>query len=137
MYRFITLQSEVRTSCFIGRMNLLKPYRKKSNLTQDDIAFILKKQKASISRYEKGQRIAPLSLIILYKVIFNVSLERLFRDRYRSLILQLLERSKELITILKNDSHAFRAQDRIAFLQDIVDRIGCLEDVNNDKNRRK
>lgn len=118
-------------------MNLLKPYRKKSNLTQDDIAFILKKQKASISRYEKGQRIAPLSLIILYKVIFNVSLEKLFRDRYRSLILQLLERSKELITILKNDSHAFRAQDRIAFLQDIVDRIGCLEDINNDKNRRK
>jgi len=118
-------------------MNLLKTYRKKSRLTQDDIAYILNKQKVSISRYEKGKRIAPLSILMLYKIIFNVTLKDLFRVRHRNLKFQIHKRSQALIEKLQKEVQSPRVQERIESLQNIVESIGCLKDISqHDENRR-
>lgn len=110
-------------------MNFLKVIRKKTNLTQDDIAYILKSKKESISRYEKGRRLPPLSVILLYHILFDVSLYSLFKLHYRKMHSQVLERSKSLIEFLQEDVSSPKVQERIAQLQNIVDNIGCLEEV--------
>jgi len=117
-------------------MNYLKIFRKKSKLTQDDIAYIFEIQKSSISRYEKGKRLPPLPIILFYHLLFNVSLSTLFKYMYFDYKQRVLKRTKDLIELLNEDSTSPRAQERISYLQNVVNRIGCLQEINDEKKRK-
>ncbi len=117
-------------------MNYLKIFRKKSKLTQDDIAYIFEIQKTSISRYEKGKRLPSLPIILLYHLFFNVSLSTLFKYMYFDYKQKVLKRTQELIELLNEDANSPRVQERISYLQNVVNRIGCLQE-NYDEKKRK
>lgn len=117
-------------------MNYLKIFRKKSKLTQDDVAYIFGIQKVSISRYEKGKRLPSLPIILLYHLIFNVPLYSLFKRMYVDYQEKVLKRTRELIELLDEDTTSPRVQERISYLQSVVNRIGCLQE-HYDEDKRK
>jgi len=59
--------------------NYLRSYRKKSGLSQRELAFLLGSHDGGqVSRYEKGHRLPPLRTALAYTTIFGVSLGALF-----------------------------------------------------------
>jgi transcriptional regulator with XRE-family HTH domain len=59
--------------------NYLRTYRRKSGLTQREVAFLLGcKNGAQISRYEKRRRLPPLRTALACESVFGVPLSRLF-----------------------------------------------------------
>jgi transcriptional regulator with XRE-family HTH domain len=59
--------------------NHLRSHRKRSSLSQSEVAFLLgSKDGGQISRYEKGHRVPTLRTAIAFTMIFGVSLSILF-----------------------------------------------------------
>jgi transcriptional regulator with XRE-family HTH domain len=65
--------------------NYLRAYRKRSGLTQRDVAFLLGCQSGTqVSRYEKRHRVPPLETALACEAVFGVPMSELFagiRDR--------------------------------------------------------
>jgi len=66
----------------------LKPHRKRSGFTQEELGFLLgHKKHSAISRYEAGERSPDLKTAFAYQVLFGRALEELFpglQDEVRS-----------------------------------------------------
>src|SRR5256885_1885575 len=59
--------------------NYLRAYRKKSGLTQREVALLLGNHSgAQVSRYERRKRLPPLRTALAWEAIFNVPLSELF-----------------------------------------------------------
>ena len=59
--------------------NYLQAYRKKSGLTQREVAFLLGCQDgAQVSRYEKRRRVPPLRMALACEAVFGVPVSQLF-----------------------------------------------------------
>src|SRR5437660_10555182 len=59
--------------------NYLRTYRRKSGLTQQEVAFLLgRKNGAQLSRYEKRQHLPPLRTALACEAIFHVPVAELF-----------------------------------------------------------
>ena len=59
--------------------NYLRTYRKKSGLTQREVAFLLGCQNgAQVSRYERRRRLPPLGTAFAWEAIFGVPAAELF-----------------------------------------------------------
>lgn len=59
--------------------NYLRTYRKKSSLTQQEIAYLLgRKNGAQFSRYETRRRLPSLRIALAYEAIFKVPVAELF-----------------------------------------------------------
>lgn len=59
--------------------NYLRTYRKKSGLTQREVAFLLGCQNgAQVSRYEKRRRLPPLQTALACEAVFGVPVAELF-----------------------------------------------------------
>jgi transcriptional regulator with XRE-family HTH domain len=59
--------------------NYLRMYRKRSGLTQRDVAFLLGCQNgAQVSRYEKRKRVPPLQTALACEAVFGVPVAELF-----------------------------------------------------------
>lgn len=57
----------------------LKPHRKRSSFTQEELAFLLGiKQHSVISRYETGERHPTLRTALAYRVLFGCEVDKLF-----------------------------------------------------------
>lgn len=83
--------------------NYLKAYRKKSCLTQDEMAGLLGCESGSkISRYENSTRLPSLKTLMAYSVIFKASLSELFAGMYQTIKNQIEERILTLIEELKH-----------------------------------
>lgn len=64
--------------------NYLKTYRRRSGLSQDEIAFLLGSSSGSkISRYERRARRPPLETALACEAIFHVPTRDLFAGLYR------------------------------------------------------
>src|SRR5437870_9602844 len=59
--------------------NYLRTYRKRSGLTQRDVAFLVGcRNGAQVSRYEKRRRLPPLRTALAFEAAFGVPVSELF-----------------------------------------------------------
>ena len=106
------------------QQNYLRIYRKRSPLTQSDIAFLLNlSDYSNISRYEKGQRKPSAELLLVYHLLFNTSIESLFEPKTEAVMLGLVDRMQHLVDELKASVHVPRNASRIRFLEQALTRL--------------
>lgn len=105
----------------INLPNYLRVYRRKTPLTQSDIAFLLNLQDYSnISRYENGKRVPSIDLLIMYHFLFRVPIEKFFEEKSLSLTSNLKERIKDLIAKLESDPGIPNNLERVKYLQNVL-----------------
>ncbi len=77
--------------------NYLRTYRKRSGLTQREVAFLLgSKNGAQLSRYEKQRRLPPLRTALAFEAIFKIPLAELFAGLRESVGRETSERIEKL-----------------------------------------
>ena len=63
--------------------NYLRTFRKRSGLSQDDVAFLLGVQSgAEVSRHETFKRVPTLKTALSYEAIFGVPVRELFAGEF-------------------------------------------------------
>jgi len=101
--------------------NYLKLYRKKSPLTQSDIAFLLDlPDYSNISRYENSQRVPNIDLLITYHYLFKTPIESFFKLQSNEILISLRQRIELLIKELRASSTAMHNGSRIQFLEAVL-----------------
>lgn len=104
--------------------NYLRVYRKRSSLTQADIAFLMKlPDYSNISRYEKGQREPSIEFLLVYHLLFNTSVESFFEPQ-SGIMLPGLQKQIELL--LNNLRSQNTTDPRIKFLEEALIRINQM-----------
>ncbi len=77
--------------------NYLRTYRKRSGLTQQEVAFLLGCETgAQVSRYEKRHRLPPLETALACEAIFGIPIAELFAGMRRSVGRDIEKRRLEL-----------------------------------------
>ena len=77
--------------------NYLRTYRKRSYLSQDEIAILLGcKDGAKVSRYENFSREPNLKTIFAYEVIFGAPVRTLFSGTYQKVERDILRKAQLL-----------------------------------------
>lgn len=77
--------------------NYLRTYRRKSGLTQREVAFLLGgKNGAQLSRYEKQRRLPPLRTALAFEAIYKGPLAELFAGLRESVGHEISERMGKL-----------------------------------------
>lgn len=77
--------------------NYLRTYRKKSGLTQRELAFLLGCQNgAQVSRYEKRRRLPPLRTALAYEAALGVPVSQLFAGIYEEVSKEIEKRLAKL-----------------------------------------
>lgn len=105
----------------VRQPNYLRLYRKKSPLTQSDIAFLLQRPDYSnISRCEKGQRAPNIDLLITYHYLFKVPIESFFELQSQEKLISLKQRIELLIGELKESPIQMNYKLRIKYLEDTL-----------------
>ena len=83
--------------------NYLRAYRKKSGLTQQELAFLLGcKSRSRISRYEKRRRLPPLRTAIACEVALGIPVSSLFAGMRDEAERDIRKREKELRSRLQH-----------------------------------
>ena len=78
--------------------NYLKTYRRKSGLTQREVAFLLGSMNgAQLSRYEKRHTLPPLRTALAYQAIFKIPVAELFAGVRNSVDRDVVTRVDELV----------------------------------------
>ena len=117
-----------------SHINHLNITRKKSGLTQSDMATLLGiKEHSSICRHEKGKRTPPIDMILSYHIIFDRSVEDLFYG-YRKI---LIEKIKNRIPLLIEELQQLqqrqptpRIMQRLELLSNINHRLSALSTLS-------
>jgi transcriptional regulator with XRE-family HTH domain len=103
--------------------NLLRQHRKRSPLTQNDIAFMQLSDYANVCRWEKGLRQPSIEAIIIYHLLFGFPIETLFQEQKHELGKNTAERIKSLIAELKLEKSTPKVNGRITFLESALKRL--------------
>lgn len=97
--------------------NLLRLVRKRSYLTQVDIASILSiSDYANVSRWEAGLRLPNVEALLTYHLLFDVPIESLFERYKEELLPKLAGRISDRAEYLKGLPSDEKLEKRIAFL---------------------
>ena len=97
----------------------LRGFRKRANLTQQDLAHLLGFARAvSVSKYETHHRGYSLDTALRLQVIFRVPVAELFSDRYTKVELEVTNRARELQSAI--DRADQRQSHKQAFLRDLI-----------------
>jgi len=106
------------------QQNSLRLVRKRSQLTQIDLASILKiPDFANVSRWEQGLKDPGIEVLISYHLLFNISIESMFDRQKSDLKKILIPRIQERINYLKGLEHDPKIQARIDCLVSILSRL--------------
>lgn len=90
------ITSAQQTMSHPHRINL-KPYRKRSGFTQQELGFLLGLQQHScISRYEAGESIPSLETALAYQAVFGRELQELFPELHERVFTSVGERARQL-----------------------------------------
>ena len=90
------IKSVQQTMSHPHRINL-KPYRKRSGFTQQELGFLLGlKQHSCISRYEAGESNPSLETALAYQAVFGRELQELFPELQGKVSSSVGERAKQL-----------------------------------------
>lgn len=84
--------------------NYLKTHRKRSALTQKDVAFLLGGQNgAKVSEYEKRARRPNLETALACQVVYGVPAHELFEGIYKKVEQEVLNRANLLAGTIANE----------------------------------
>ncbi len=104
--------------------NLLRTYRKKTELLIEDVSQLLNMQDSStLSRCERGNRKPNLEIIFTYHLLFEVSIEKLFENEMKFTFKKIEKNIDPLIKNLQNQESTKKVEARIAFLNSLKDLI--------------
>lgn len=104
--------------------NFLRLYRKRSSLTQADIAYLMGMPGYSnISRCENGQRAASIELLLVYHHLFEASIETFYRQHSETTAKKILPRLIQLTEGLKGEKKTPKNLSRIRFLERVITRL--------------
>jgi transcriptional regulator with XRE-family HTH domain len=107
--------------------NLLRTYRKKTELSIEDVAQLLNMPESStLSRCERGFRKPTLEVIFTYHLLFEASIEKLFENDMKYTFKKIIKNIDPLIEKLKQQDYSRKIQARIQFLKN-------LKEVTNKK----
>jgi transcriptional regulator with XRE-family HTH domain len=82
--------------------NYLRTYRRRSGLTQQDVAFLIGSESGTqISRYEKRRRLPTLRTALALQCIYGVPVAELFAGIFQSVDAEMQARTRKLATKLK------------------------------------
>lgn len=99
-------------------------FRKRSYLTQTDIAFLLGlPDRSIIAKWENGNHAPNLETIILYHLIFNIPHDTLFHESKEFFADRMSERIKQLIDVLSKGPADKHLRYRIEFLEAAFKRL--------------
>lgn len=105
--------------------NYLRVYRKKSRLTQGDLAYVLDLgDYSNVSRWEHGQRQPNIETLLTYHLLFNLPIEMLFERQKNEMVGRVAQRTLELAQSLESDPDAEKA--RAEFLKGAHARLSAL-----------
>lgn len=100
--------------------NLLRTYRKKTELSIEDVSHLLKMQDSStLSRCERGYRKPNLEIIFTYHILFEVSIEKLFENEIKYTFRKIAQNIDPLIEELKKQDLTRKVEARISFLNSL------------------
>ena len=103
--------------------NYLKMYRKRSTLTQEEMAFLLGAARDSkVSRYENGRRIPAFPAILAYSIVFNAPLHDLFAGHYEETAITIHKRAQRLLAKLGTKPASPALARKMQFLQELAHR---------------
>ncbi|MGO8735354.1 MAG: helix-turn-helix transcriptional regulator [Terriglobia bacterium] len=103
--------------------NYLRAYRKRSGLSQNDVASLIGTQTgASISRYERFSRQPTLQTALAYEVIFGIPAQELFSGLFEGAKKATLARANTLAEELRALPSARRPVHKLNLLQEILAR---------------
>jgi len=97
--------------------NYIRTYRKRSCLTQEEVAFILgSKSSASVSRHERFKQTPDLQTLLAYEMLFRTPVRNLFSSTHREVEQKLRKRIRLLITKLIRGGHGRRIAKKLETL---------------------
>ncbi len=82
--------------------NYLRAYRKRSGLSQSEVAFLLGyKTGAHVSRYERRRHMPPLRTALAFQAALDTPLSELYAGTYESVAKQVMHRAQTLAVQLQ------------------------------------
>lgn len=104
--------------------NLLRTYRKKTELSIEDVSRLLNMQDSStLSRCERGCRKPNLEIMFTYHILFAVSIEKLFEEEMKYTLKKIDKNINPLIENLQKQDMTKKVEARLSFLRSLKDLI--------------
>lgn len=105
-------------------MYYLRAFRKRSRLTQSDVAFLLGlPEHTNVCHWESGRRSPSLEVSILYHLLFEIPHEKFFKEGNEAFVKVIAERIPVLLDGLRNGPIDSQVRSRIAFLESTLNRL--------------
>jgi transcriptional regulator with XRE-family HTH domain len=109
--------------------NYLRTYRKRSGLSQDEVAFLLGCQSGTkVSRYEHSQRKPNLETLFAYEVMFGAPARELFAGTYQKVEKRISNRAQLLTRKLSRATPTPMATRKLQILEAITSGSGIESD---------
>jgi transcriptional regulator with XRE-family HTH domain len=106
----------------------LRSHRKRSGLTQEDVAVLIGAQSPSqVSRQENGEREPDLRAALAYRIIFDAPIRHVVPKLYREIAQQVHTQAEALATRLKESGEGLHATHRVEHLRQMAGRISLFE----------
>jgi transcriptional regulator with XRE-family HTH domain len=100
--------------------NYLRAHRKRSGLTQDDVAFLLGSRSGTkVSRYEQFRRLPTLPTALALEILFDVPGQDLFAGLYQEIERTLTRRAEDLIKRLRAEPPNRVTQRKLSSLRSV------------------
>ena len=100
--------------------NLLRTYRKRTELSIEDVSRLLNMEDSStLSRCERGYRKPNLEIIFTYRILFEVSVEKLFENELKHTYVKIAKSIDPLIEELKNQDASRKVESKISLLNSL------------------
>ena len=100
--------------------NLLRTYRKRTELSIEDVSRLLNMQDSStLSRCERGCRKPNLEIIFTYHILFEVTVEKLFENEIKHTYVKIAKNIDPLIEELKNQDASRKVESKISLLNSL------------------
>ena len=109
--------------------NYLRTYRKRSSLSQDEVAFLLGCQTGTkVSRYERSARKPNLETILAYVVVFGTRGRELFAGTFQKVEKRIVNRAQLLTRKLSRATPTAAAARKLQILEAITSGSGIEPD---------
>lgn len=95
----------------------LRAVRRKTPLLHKDLAILFNCTQEMVSAYETGKVKIPPHILILYIMICNSSLDKIFRKQTIEAFAQLKEKTPPLIEQIQQEKNGRHKEHRLSFLQ--------------------
>ncbi|MCE1168996.1 MAG: helix-turn-helix domain-containing protein [Sphingobacteriia bacterium] len=104
--------------------NLLRTYRKKTELSIEDVSRLLGMPDSStLSRCERGYRKPNLEIIFTYHILFEVSVEKLFESEMKYTYARIALNIEPLIEDLMKQELTKKVEAKIEYLNSLKELI--------------